>query len=254
MARFAIADDGIPGLTLALRLRLKGHEVALVDSSAERTLDAVFTLPAPYRDLFLKSGAAIEDVLCIKAAPGRSFQIDGVSIDLPSVGQHATVIAQQLGINAGAQWSSLMRDAAETWSVIRKGGSGINTRHRDVRDRRLRQLLDEYVSAHGLPPGYRGAAAATLPYLDQTFGRWQFDGGMSALVQALRQRCEALEVCWGSNAGEYLSLESFWTGSFTASKRWRRSQPTEQIRSHALGLPWVAMAAEHMAERIGRAS
>ena len=266
MARFEISDDGIPGLTLALRLRLKGHAVALVDTSAKRALASVFTLPAPYRDLFLKTGAAIEDVLGIEAAPGRSFEIEGVSIDLPSVGQHSTVIAERLGTKAGEQWSELMRHAAEVWSALRKGGSESDTalrgaRHHALHDRRLRQLLDEYVSEHGLLVGSSGIAAGTLPYLDQTFGRWRFVGGMSALEQELRQRCEALEVQWGSNAGEYLSLESFWTGSFTtAQRRWKRmpvnqvAMPVNQVASHSLGLPWIGMAAEHIAERIGRAS
>ena len=259
MARFAIADDGIPGLTLALRLRLKGHAVALVDSPTERTLDSVFTLPAPYRDLFLKSGAAIEDVLGIEAAPGRSFEIEGVSVDLPSVGQHSIVIAEQLGTKAGEQWSELMRDAAEVWSLLRKGGSEssaslLGTRHHDLHDRRLRLLLDAYVSAHGLLVGTTSIAAATLPYLDQTFGRWRFVGGMSALEQELRQRCEALDVQSASNAGEPLTLNTFWTGSFTAPRRWWRRQPAGEIASHSLGLPWIGMAAEHIAERIGRAS
>ena len=258
MARYEVDDDGIPGLTLALRLRLKGHQVALAPSGARVELDQTFTLPAPYRDLLLKSGVALEDATPLRAAPGRRFTIDGHVIELPHVGPHSGAIGEALGAPAGRQWAALIRVAADTWGTLRTGTHvsrrSLSALMRDeLRDRRLRQLLEAYLEPHGLAAASIGDAAVVLPYLDQTFGRWQFGHGLASLEAELRTRCARLGVATQPNAGEYLSLDSYWTAQFAAPKPWWRSGEVDSLSTAGLGLPWVGMAADFIADRIGRA-
>lgn len=258
MARFEVDDDGIPGLTLALRLRLKGHDVALSPVRTPAVLDGTFTLPAPYRDLLLKSGGPLETSLPLTPAVGRTFRLDGLELVLPHVGPHSTAIGEALGATAGRQWAALIRVAADIWGTLRTGayvssGDLPSLARQHLHDQRLRQLLDAYVEPHGLTPSQCGDAAVVLPYLDQTFGCWQFESGLQGLTDELRRRCSALGVVAESNAGEHLSTASYWTSQLSAPKRRWRSRHTDPVSSAALGLPWVGMAADFVAERVGRA-
>ena len=257
MAQYRIEDDGIAGLTLALRLRLRGHGVSLADAS-ERVLDEEFTLPAPYRDLFLRSGSPLYDAVPFTEAPGRRVTIDGVHLQLPAAGAHAPVIGAALGAGAGAQWAAFIEDAADIWSSLRKGTytssrtlEALATRH--LQDARLRRLLEAHLTPYGLDAGHVGDAAAVLPYLEQTFGRWRFAGGMEALEGQLRSRCEAMGVDYADD-GEPIALDGFWAGAFRApAGRWRR-RPTVEVNTQALGLPWIGMAAEYIAAALPRPS
>lgn len=256
MARYEVEDDGIAGLTLALRLRLRGHDIALVPTHRRVDPPEIFTLPAPYRDLFLKSGGALEAVAPQAAAPGRLYVIDGTALQLPAVGQHAPVVSAALGSAAGTEWAMLLRTAADIWSSLRRDRySSQGTLHalmrRKLRDRRLRELMSVLAADHGVDAGIIGDAAVVLPYLDQTFGRWQFIDGMSALEHSLRERCERLGVQTEGNGGTHMTLENFWAGPFSAPRSWRR-RTEAPVSTQALGLPWIGMAAERIAERIGR--
>ena len=258
MARFAIEDDGLPGLTLALRLRLKGHDVGLLPRTAAAPVAPAFTLPAPYRDLFLKSGPALESLAPISPAPGRSFLLGDVPLELPSVGPQAPVIGEMLGSPAQAQWTALLREAADIWGVLRqrpyratRSLRALARQH--LRDARLRRMLDEYVGAHGVDPVRVGDTAVVLPYLDQTFGRWQFDAGMGELEALLRGRCQQLGVGVGAAADPVLNIGTFWQDAFQSPRtRWRSVAPLA-VRTHELGLPWIGMAAERVADGVGRA-
>lgn len=257
MARFEIADDGIPGLTLALRIRLKGHEVALVPA-AHTTLDEHFTLPAPYRDLFLKSGGALEETAELLPASERVFVLDGITIRVPAVGPHSVAIGAALGPDAAAQWAAFTRASADIWGALRTDsyrstGTLQQLAKSHLRNRSVRELLHRYVASFGLDADRVGDAAAVLPYLEQTFGRWTFAGGSTVVADELRQRCLRLGVEAETNGGEYLDVASFWTSAFTTPpRRWRAAAPAVDTRS--LGLPWIGMAAELIADRIGRAT
>jgi len=257
MARYEVEDDGIPGLTLALRVRLKGHDVALAPGTTRRELAETFTLPAPYRDLFLKSGAPLEESTTLVAAPGHASLLSGIAVELPSVGPQAPALAAALGEAAGAQWAAFMRNAADIWGLLRAdeyhSTASLHRRVRGtLRDRRLRILLDDYIAQFGLDPDRVGDAAMVLPYLDQTFGRWRFAEGLPGLERALRARCAELGVGFEANEGEPLSLRSFWSTQFAAPARIWRAGAMAPVATHELGLPWIGMAAEFIADRIGR--
>lgn len=256
MAHYRVDDDGIAGLTLALRLRLRGHDVSLSAAPA-LVLDETFTLPAPYRDLFLKSGDGLDQTVPFRQAPGRTVVLDGMHLTLPPVGAQAPVIGAALGLRAGAQWAAFMAEAADVWSSLRKGAftprRGLHAcAARHLRDRRLRQLLDAHLAPHGLDAPGVSEAAAVLPYLEQTFGRWQFEGDMASLEGELRSRCEGRGVQYG-NEGEPLGLDGFWADAFRAPAGRLRRRQGPAVTTQSLGLPWIGMAAEYVAQATPRA-
>lgn len=259
MGNFEIADDGIPGLTLALRLRLKGHAVALVPSNVRAALPHEFTLPAPYRDLMLKTGGPLEDVAELVPAEPLEFRVGDARIRMPQVGVQSHAIASALGAHAGEQWADYMRAAAEIWGALRSGNYHSQQSLRrfaraHLRDGRLRQLLAEYTSARGVDFATVGDAAAVLPYLDQTFGRWTLNGGLEVLEAELRTRCAALGVTETPSSGELISVDTYWATSFTAPKRSWSIGNAPAVSSVSMGLPWIGMAAEFIADHIGRAT
>ena len=258
MAGVTVADDGIAGLTLALRLRLRRVPVTLVPAPP-RVPDQPFTLPAPYRDLFLKTGAPLEEAVGLEPAPGRCLVVGGTSLQMPSAGQQANVIRQCWGDRAADEWAALLRLAAARWSALRVGAGGserslASLGRRHLRDRRLRLLLASFAEAHGLEPARVGDAAVVLPYLEQVFGRWQFPGGMASLEAELRRRCRELGVEESASDGggaPALTVEGFWQDAFTAPRRWARGSRAT-VSTVALGLPWVGMAAEMQAQAMPR--
>jgi hypothetical protein len=258
MARYVVEDDGIPGLTLALRLRLKGHDVSLVPGVDRHNPGETFTLPAPYRDLFLKTGGPLEDSATLVQAPGHAAVVSGSTVTLPAVGPQSVAVTAAFGSAAGTQWAALMRDAAEVWSRLRtddyRSTASLRRRvRRTLRDRRLHTLIEGYIEGFGLDPACIGDAAIVLPYLDQTFGRWTFADGMEGFEQVLRSRCAEMGVRFSPDAGELLSLDAFWARQFaTPTPRWRKGA-IAPVATHELGLPWIGMAAEFIADRVGRA-
>ena len=76
MSKVVVIGAGVGGMATAARLAAKGHTVTILEQShryggklhtyrrdgfAFDTGPSLFTLPAVYRDLFLKTGAAFED-------------------------------------------------------------------------------------------------------------------------------------------------------------------------------------------------
>ncbi|MFM8773875.1 MAG: NAD(P)-binding protein, partial [Actinomycetota bacterium] len=102
MARIAVIGAGMGGMAAAARLRVKGHDVTILEQGAtyggklaryERdgfvfdTGPSLFTLPAVYRDLFLKTGGALEDAVDLQpldTAFGYRFG-DGSTLEVPGV-------------------------------------------------------------------------------------------------------------------------------------------------------------------------
>ncbi|GAA2504841.1 NAD(P)/FAD-dependent oxidoreductase [Streptomyces thermolineatus] len=65
---------------------------------------------------------------------------------------------------------------------------------RELRRPGLVALLEEYALRYGTDPRRAPAGAVVLPYMEQTFGTWYVDGGMRALADAVRARCEERSV------------------------------------------------------------
>ncbi|MEK9808824.1 MAG: phytoene desaturase family protein [Candidatus Nanopelagicales bacterium] len=236
MARVVVVGAGMGGLAAAARLRVKGHSVLVLEQGprAGGKLDrferdgfvfdsgpSLLTLPAVYRDLFLKTGEPFEnavDLQPLDTAFGYRFA-DGSTLNLPGVdpGRIAAAMGQQLGGRAQQDWNELMVRAGEVWRITRgpfitsplTGASTLiklATDPREVRavapfttlrkfgrrhlsDPRQVTILDRYATYQGSDPRRAPAALMTIPYVEQAFGAWHLGGGIATLADALTTRC-----------------------------------------------------------------
>lgn len=240
MSRVAVVGAGAGGLAVAARLAVKGHDVAIYeqadrvggklatyrrDGFAFDTGPSLFTLPAVYRDLFLKTGAPLEeevDLQPLDPAFGYHFA-DGSSAVVPGVdpARCATALGKALGGDAEQEWRAFMQRAGDMWQVTRRPFlesplDGWRTllplaNPRDVRtvapftslrtlgrhyfrDPRLVTLVDRYATYTGSDPRKAPAVLATVPYVEQVFGAWHLGGGVGTLADALHRRCTSLGV------------------------------------------------------------
>src|SRR5215212_6095064 len=223
------------GLAVAARLRAGRHDVTVLEQAEvvggklgwfERdgfgfdTGPSLLTLPAVYRDLFLKTGPRLEDVVeLVPVDPAFRYRFaDGTWLDLPNASRGRTTAALDaaLGDGTGQQWADFMDRAGRIWDATRgpflesplDGARGLLRESRRVRDlatiapwrslrglgrqylhdERLRIMLDRYATYTGSDPRRAPAALATVPYVEQTFGAWYVRGGLRRLGDALHQR------------------------------------------------------------------
>lgn len=249
MARIVVVGAGMGGLAVAARLATLRHDVTLCERSSTTggmsggidrdgftftTGPGVLTLPAVYRDLFLKTGSAIEDVvdLVAPATPTReSFAgPDGTRtiVDVPNASRSGIhdAFENAFGAGAGEDWQRLVHRGGEIWGVTRKAFIEVplleNPRRRaerlrsaggraDMRttvpwkslrslartylgDPRLLAHLDRFAAEAGSDPRHAPAALSVLPYLEETFGVWWVRGGLHRMTEALHERCVLRKV------------------------------------------------------------
>jgi phytoene desaturase len=241
MARVVVIGAGMAGMAVAARLRVKGHEVTVVEAAdthggklgtfqrdgfAFDTGPSLFTIPAVYRDLFLKTGAPLEDsVELVPLDPGFTYRFaDGSLLPMPGVGvgRAAEAMAEAFGGRSGDEWRGLMERAGRMWATTRRpflespltGMRDLVPLARDLAavrtvapwqtlrglgratlsDPRARQLLDRYATYSGSDPRRAPAVLATIPYVEATFGAWHIAGGLRSLGDALRARLDERDV------------------------------------------------------------
>ena len=240
MARIIVVGAGAGGLAAAARLGAKRHEVTVVEAAGHvggklRTLrrdgfafdtgPSLFTLPAVYRDLFLKTGGPLEnEVDLLETEPGFGYHFaDGSRLQLPgsSMGRTCTAISDQWGTAAGDSWRDLMARAATIWRLTREAVLGTAMQgprqllalarpadlravapwrslhdmgSRELTDPRLRMVLDRYATYSGSLPQRAPGALITIPFVEQTFGLWHIGGGLGNLADAMHRRCEKAGV------------------------------------------------------------
>lgn len=254
--QIAVAGNDIPGLTLALRLRIKGHDVVVHPTATPVPLHEQFTVIAPYRDLFLKSGGGLDDLIgLVPIQESLRFAIDGRTVEIPAAGSQRAAIASAFGNEAAAAWSAMLEHAAQVWSKVRADAYTSTSSleqfaRRQLPDQRLRALLRGWNAVTSSPCS---DAAMVFPYLTQSFGLWTFDGGLERFESVLRTRCEERGVRFEqtTTAAEALTTHTHFSTMFEApSRMFRRTTP---VATEALGIPFIGMAAEAIAERIGRA-
>lgn len=235
MSQVVVIGAGVGGLATAARLAVKGHRVLVLEQSdrvggklatyrrdgfAFDTGPSLFTLPAVYRDLFLKTGKAFEeevDLQPVEPAFGYHFS-DGSRAYLPGVdpARCASAMGDAFGGRAADDWRSLMDRAAKMWQLTRQPFlqsplQGWRTllplaKPADVRtiapwsslrslgqstlsDPRAVTILDRYATYSGSDPRKAPAVLATIPYIEQEFGAWHLGGGLGTLADALARRC-----------------------------------------------------------------
>jgi phytoene desaturase len=237
MSTVLVIGAGVGGMATAARLAVKGHSVTILeqgdqvggklrtyrrDGFAFDTGPSLFTLPAVYRDLFLKTGGSFEEAVDLQPLePAFRYHFaDGSTVLMPGVdpARCGKALGAALGGSAEADWRALMQRGAAMWQITREpflqspltGWRNIMSlakNPRDVqtvapfttlrklgrqylKDPRLRTLLDRYATYTGSDPRQAPAVLTTVPYIEQTFGAWHLGGGLGTLAQALEQRCE----------------------------------------------------------------
>lgn len=233
MARIVVIGGGLGGMASAARLAKQGHEVALLEVAGQLggalapvhqdgyTWDAGATstlLPAALRDLFRKSGRALEAELGAELEPMPVLRehrfADRTSVRLPG-GSRADQLAAfdelQPGLGEkwvehvdlyGPVWEVLRRHyVEEPWDPMTRGAvpkeldslfdirENLHKRLRhDFRDERLAMVA-------GYPSVSQGHDLRNVPswvgvdaYLEQCFGSWRVPGGMGRIVDLLTAR------------------------------------------------------------------
>jgi phytoene desaturase len=240
MARVVVIGAGVGGLAVAARLATLGHGVVVCEQSGQvggklaswsrdgftfDTGPSLLTLPAVYRDLFIKTGKPIEDSLeLVEVDPAFRYRFPGVDggeptwLTVPNASRARlrAALDDTLGAGAGDDWDRFLDRAHAVWQATRGpflesplGGARDLLRlarrtddlrtvapwlslrslgARYLRDPRLRMLLDRYATYTGSDPRRAPAALAVVPYVEQTFGAWHVRGGLSRLADAVHER------------------------------------------------------------------
>ena len=240
MAKVVVIGAGMGGLTLAARLATLGHEVVVCeqahtwggklgvfsrDGFSFDTGPSLLTLPAVYRDLFLKTGGPLEDAVeLVPVDPVARYRFPAMAghdvtwLDVPNASRSKLHVAldEALGDGAGDDWDRFLERAHRIWQVTRgpflespltgardlmrlaRRASDVRTvsplrtlrglgKHY-LRDPRLRMFLDRYATYTGSDPRRTPAALAVVPYVEQTFGAWYVPGGLRRLGEAVHDR------------------------------------------------------------------
>jgi phytoene desaturase len=238
VARVVVVGAGIGGLAVAARLATQGHRVVVCEQAPTiggklgaftrdgftfDTGPSLLTLPAVYRDLFLKTGQPLEGSLRLEPVqPAFRYRFDdrpeGTWLDLPNLSRPGTrrALDEALGPGTGTDWERLMARAQDIWVATRTpflesplDGAGTLLRlarrtgdlrtvapwrtlrglgRSHLRDPRARMLLDRYATYSGSDPRRAPAALAVVPYVEQAFGSWYVRGGLRRLALAVHDR------------------------------------------------------------------
>ncbi len=190
MGRITVLGRTFAGVAASVRLARVGHEVTLVDSPAadlRPQLGDTLDFPAPWRDLFKKSGRPAAGALGLH---GLDLVADpeGAPTDRGDV-WYADVAA--LGEPAARAWRDFVDAADDTWQAIRPLGleaeltpdavarAGLHPRRslEDVARTLPHPVLAERVRAVagrlGLDPAATPAWYTARLAVERTFGRWR---------------------------------------------------------------------------------
>jgi phytoene dehydrogenase-like protein len=232
MARVVVVGGGYGGLAAAARLAKLGHEVTLLeagdhvggalgyveqdgfrwDSGPTHTL-----LPAVLRDLFRKSGRALEkEVELVPLTPVRQhrWDLDGTDtlLDLPggSRADQLAAVEGALGEGRGRAWVEYVDAFADDWEALRRdwmerpwsadhaskqAKALLSTRltmhkvvQKQLKDERLRDLATFDARMEGHDVRNVPAWVGMWSYVEQVLGAWTVPGGMGALAEVLAGR------------------------------------------------------------------
>jgi phytoene dehydrogenase-like protein len=137
MAKISVIGAGVGGLSTAARLARNGHTVEIYEASNQTggkcrtewfgdygfdTGPSLLTIPAVYRDLFLKTGKRLEHVLDVRQVdPAFAYHFsDGKQVTFPNLSNPKTYleIEKSFGLAASEQWQKLIDRADSMWEVI----------------------------------------------------------------------------------------------------------------------------------------
>ena len=241
MAKISVVGAGIGGMSAAARLAKQGHQVTVFENSDQSggkcrtewfgdyafdTGPSLLTLPAVFRDLFLKTGKRIEHVLDISPVdPAFNYNFaDGSKVTFPNLSNPKTYqeIEKSFGISASQSWRQIIERSEKMWEssrdsfieseltsiwplLLRKNLiNQINqispfTSLRSLSEKlnldpHLKMIIDRYATYTGSDPRSAPAVLLTIAFVESTFGAWHIKGGIGQLSVALEQRCRDLGV------------------------------------------------------------
>lgn len=241
MAKISVIGAGIGGMSAAARLAKQGHQVTIFENSDQSggkcrtewfgdyafdTGPSLLTLPAVFRDLFLKTGKRIEHVLDISPVdPAFNYNFaDGSKVTFPNLSNPKTYleIEKSFGISASQSWRQIIERSEKMWEASRDSFieseltsiwplllrknliNQINqispfTSLRSLSEKlnldpHLKMIIDRYATYTGSDPRSAPAVLLTIAFVESTFGAWHIKGGIGQLSVALEQRCRDLGV------------------------------------------------------------
>lgn len=237
--KVVVIGAGMAGLACATRLAKLGHEVQIFEASDQvggkcRTLwiegfgfdigPSLLTLPAVYKDLFLKTGGPSEliaDLVPVNPAFAYHFA-NGKVIRFPNLSHSGVVdsISKELGDNQGVIWHRLLKRAELMWDASREDFIEGELRSllsflrrkqllRDIKTiapwlslRKLTKkegagdeiskIIDRYATYSGSDPRKVPAVLLTIAFVEEAFGAWHVRGGLGQLPIALADRFQKL--------------------------------------------------------------
>ena len=234
--KIVVIGAGMGGMTAAARLSRSGHSVTLYEASdtyggklrtewigkfAFDTGPSLLTLPAVYKDFFIRTGKPLGQLCEIEAVdPSFDYRFaDGTSLRFANLSRHHTLnaIRNAYGEEVSRQWEQMIKRATKMWDVSREPFIESELRSplsllkrttliRDIftiapwkslrdfaneylPDQRLRYILDRYATYSGSDPRKAPAVLATIAYVEEAFGAWHIKGGLGTLAQLVHQRC-----------------------------------------------------------------
>jgi phytoene desaturase len=268
MSKIVVIGAGVGGMTAAARLAKQGHEVEIFEASdrtggkcrtewiGDYAFDvgpSLLTLPAVYKDFFLKTGKRFEKVLEIQAvdpafrytfADGKT--VDFTNLDLPKT---CNAIDKAFGVEAGNAWHSIMQRAEIMWDISRTpfiesalpSLVTLATRKDFLKNARyiaphqslrkittsytdnpyIRNIIDRYATYTGSDPRLAPAALLTIAFVESAFGAWHLSGGIGKLSEALEDRCRSLniQIHLNSKISKITTLKNAVTGVETSDGR-----------------------------------
>jgi len=241
VAKISVIGAGVGGLSAAARLAKNGHKVEIFEAADQvggkcrtewfgdygfDTGPSLLTIPAVYRDLFLKTGKRLEHILELQPVdPAFNYHFaDGKQVTFPNLSNPKTYleIEKSFGSAASKQWEKLMDRADLMWEVSREPfieselGSIWSLLKRknlfkDIKqiapfstlrdltksyklDPHLSMIVDRYATYTGSDPRKAPAVLLTIAFVESTFGAWHITGGIGQLPLALAKRCTDLGV------------------------------------------------------------
>ena len=245
--KIIVIGAGMGGMTAAGRLARSGHDVSLYEASdtyggklrtewigklAFDTGPSLLTLPAVYKDFFIRTGKPL-GLLCdiLQVDPSFDYRFsDGTSVKFANLSRFNTLnaIRSSYGDHTADQWDGLMRRSEKMWDVSREPfveselGSPLSLLKRTsivkdvftiapwkslrkladefLPDQHLRFILDRYATYSGSDPRKAPAVLATIAFVEESFGAWHIKGGLGTLSTLVHQRCNDVGVNFHFNS------------------------------------------------------
>ena len=234
--KIVVIGAGVGGMCAAARLAKAGHAVTVYEGSdrvggklrtewigryAFDTGPSLLTLPAVYRDFFLKTGKHMgQEMEVVSVNPSFDYRFaDGTQVKFANLSRFETLtaITESFSQESAQQWDSLMRVAEKMWDISRepfieselKSPLSLLKRptfikdllaiapwkslrqlaNEELTDIRLRFILDRYATYSGSDPRKAPAVLSSIAFVEEAFGAWHIKGGLGTMADAIYERC-----------------------------------------------------------------